>query len=150
MNLNDAAYITTVYFIAKAAGSFSGSFIMKFIKEWTFLFISIAMMMIALIGLYVGSTQWELYGSVALMGFGNGNPFSIVFSRAMSALPEKKNEISGLLIMGICGGAVFPMLMGAASDTVGGQAGALAILSLGILYLLAFYLKGRKAPQESL
>ena len=150
MNLNDAAYITTVYFIAKAAGSFSGSFIMKFIREWTFLFISIAMMMIALIGLYVGSTQWELYGCVALMGFGNGNPFSIVFSRAMSALPEKKNEISGLLIMGICGGAVFPMLMGAASDTVGGQAGALAILSLGILYLLAFYLKGRKAPQESL
>ena len=67
-----------------------------------------------------------------------------------SALPEKKNEISGLLIMGICGGAVFPMIMGAASDAVGGQAGALAILSLGILYLLAFYLKGRKAPQESL
>ena len=49
MNLNDAAYITTVYFIAKAAGSFSGSFIMKFIREWTFLFISIGCFLTAIL-----------------------------------------------------------------------------------------------------
>jgi fucose permease len=146
MNLNDAAYIATVYFVAKAAGSFSGSFIMRFLKDWTFLFASVAMMLMALVGLYVGSTQWEIYGAVALMGFGNGNPFSIVFARSLAAVPEKKNEVSGLLIMGICGGAVFPMLMGAASDAVGGQAGAIAVLSVGVLYLLGFWLAGlRKA-----
>ena len=142
MNLNDAAYIATVYFVAKAAGSFSGSFIMKFLKDWTFLFVSVAMMIIALIGLYVGSTQWEIYGAVALMGFGNGNPFSIVFARSLAAVPDKKNEISGLLIMGICGGAVFPMLMGAASDAVGSQAGAIAVVSVGVLYLLGFWMSG--------
>ncbi len=144
VTLNEAAIIGTIYFVAKAAGSFSGSFIMKYIKEWTFLFISIALMLIAVLGLYIGSTQWELYGAVALMGFGNGNPFSIVFSRAMAANPEQKNEISGLLIMGICGGAVFPMLMGAASDAVGGQAGAIAVLSIGVLYLLGFWFSGKK------
>ena len=147
MSLNDAAYIGTVYFIAKAMGSFSGSFIMRYVPEWRFLLVSIALMMASLLGLYVGSTQWELYGAVALMGFGNGCPFGIIFSRAMSALPEQKNEISGLLIMGICGGAVFPMLMGAASDAVGGQAGALAILSLGVLYLFAFWGKGRTSKE---
>ena len=142
ITLNDAAYIATIYFVAKAAGSFSGSFIMKFMKDWTFLFVSVAMMIIALIGLYVGSTQWEIYGAVALMGYGNGNPFSIVFARAMQSAPEKKNEVSGLLIMGICGGAVFPMLMGAASDAVGGQAGAIAVLSVGVLYLLGYWFTG--------
>ena len=142
MNLNDAAYIATVYFVAKAAGSFSGSFIMKFMKDWTFLFVSVAMMIIALIGLYVGSSQWEIYGAVALMGFGNGNPFSIVFSRAMAAVPDKKNEVSGLLIMGICGGAVFPMFMGAASDAIGSQAGAIAVVSVGVLYLLGYWMAG--------
>ena len=142
ITLNDAAYIATVYFVAKAAGSLSGSFILKFMKDWTFLFVSVAMMIIALIGLYVGSTQWEIYGAVALMGFGNGNPFSIVFSRAMAAVPDKKNEVSGLLIMGICGGAVFPMLMGAASDAVGGQAGAIAVVSVGVLYLLFYWMLG--------
>ena len=142
MNLNDAAYIATVYFVAKAAGSFSGSFIMKFLKDWSFLFVSVAMMLIALVGLYVGSTQWEIYGAVALMGFGNGNPFSIVFARALAAVPDKKNEVSGLLIMGICGGAVFPMLMGAASDAVGSQAGAIAVVSVGVLYLLGYWMTG--------
>lgn len=146
MSLNDAAYIATVYFVAKAAGSFSGSFIMKFMKDWTFLFVSVAMMIIALIGLYAGSTQWEIYGAVALMGFGNGNPFSIIFARALQAVPDKKNEVSGLLIMGICGGAVFPMLMGAASDAVGGQAGAIAVVSVGVLYMLGYWMMGlRKA-----
>jgi fucose permease len=140
MNLNDAAYIATVYFVAKAAGSFSGSFIMKFMKDWTFLFVSVAMMIIALIGLYVGSTQWEIYGAVALMGFGNGNPFSIIFARALATVPDKKNEVSGLLIMGICGGAVFPMLMGAASDAVGSQAGAIAVVAIGVLYLLGYWM----------
>ena len=145
ISLNDAAYIATVYFVAKAAGSFSGSFIMKFMKDWTFLFASVAMMLIALVGLYVGSTKWELYGAVALMGFGNGNPFSIVFARALAAVPTQKNEVSGLLIMGICGGALFPMLMGAASDAVGTQSGAIAVISLGVLYLLAFWMSALRS-----
>lgn len=144
MSLNDAAFVCTVYFVAKAVGSFSGSFIMKFMKEWMFLLLSVAMMLVALVGLYAGSTTFEIYGAVALMGFGNGNPFSIVFARALQTVPEKKNEVSGLLIMGICGGAVFPPLMGYASDTVGSQAGAIAVLAIGILYLFFFWFSGRK------
>jgi len=76
------------------------------------------------------------------MGFGNGNPFSIIFARALQAVPDKKNEVSGLLIMGICGGAVFPMLMGAASDAVGSQAGAIAVVSVGVLYMLGYWMTG--------
>ena len=149
MHLNDAAYIATVYFVAKAAGSFSGSFIMKFIRDWTFLLVSVAMMLIALVGLYVGSTQWEIYGAVALMGFGNGNPFSIVFARALAVVPQQKNEVSGLLIMGICGGALFPMLMGAASDFVGSQSGAIAVISVGVLYLLGFWMSALRTSNSS-
>ncbi len=106
------------------------------------------MMLIALVGLYVGSTQWEIYDAVALMGFGNGNPFSIVFARALAVVPNKKNEVSGLLIMGICGGAVFPMLMGAASDALGSQAGAIAVISLGVLYLLFFWMRALKLKKN--
>lgn len=149
MHLNDAAYIATVYFVAKATGSFSGSFIMKFIRDWTFLLVSVAMMLIALVGLYVGSTQWEIYGAVALMGFGNGNPFSIVFARALAVVPQQKNEVSGLLIMGICGGALFPMLMGAASDFVGSQSGAIAVISVGVLYLLGFWMSALRTSNSS-
>ena len=58
------------------------------------------------------------------------------------------DEVSGLLIMGICGGAVFPMLMGAASDTVGSQAGAIAVVSVGVLYLLGYWLAGLRKKQD--
>ena len=144
MLLDDAAFVCTIYFIAKAVGSFSGSFIMSYLKDWTFLLISVLMMVAAVIGLSYGQSVAVIYASVALMGFGNGNPFSIIFARAMQAVPEKKNEVSGLLIMGIFGGTIFPLLMGFASDAMG-QVGAILVMTVGIVYLLGFWLQGRKA-----
>ena len=144
MSLNDAAFIGTVYFIAKAAGSFSGSFVMRFLKEWTFLLVSVLMMVAAVCGLLFGRDAVILYISVALMGFGNGNPFSIIFSRAMAAVPERKNEVSGLLIMGLCGGALFPMLMGVASDAAASQSGAVLTLAAGVAVLLLFGLFSKR------
>lgn len=139
ITLSDAAIIGTIYFVAKAAGSFSGSFIMSRIKDWTFLLLSVLMMVVSVVGLLFAHDALMLYASVALMGFGNGNPFSIIFSRAMKAVPARKNEVSGLLIMGICGGAIFPVLMGYASDAVQAQWGAILAMSVGILYLLAYW-----------
>ncbi len=147
IGLNEAAIIGTIYFVAKAAGSFSGSFIMKFLKDWTFLLLSVLLMVLSAFGLIFGQSTAIIYASVALMGFGNGNPFSIVFARAMQAAPEKKNEVSGLLIMGICGGMIFPPFMGLASDAIG-QVGAVLVMSVGILYLLGFWMKGGKASAE--
>ena len=145
VSLNEAAIISTIYFVAKAAGSFSGSFIMNYVKDWIFLLISVLMMVMSAIGLTFGQSGMIIYISVALMGFGNGNPFSIIFARALQAAPDKKNEVSGLLIMGIFGGTVFPLIMGFASDAFG-QTGAVAVMSLGILYLLTFYFQGKKLP----
>ena len=144
MLLDDAAIVCTIYFVGKAAGSFSGSFIMSYLKDWTFLLLSVLMMVAAVIGLIFGESASVIYASVALMGYGNGNPFSIIFARAMQAVPEKKNEVSGLLIMGIFGGTIFPLLMGFASDAMG-QVGAILVMTVGILYLLGFWLQGRKA-----
>jgi fucose permease len=56
-------------------------------------------------------------------------------------MPEKKNEMSGLMIMGLIGGTVFPLLMGILSDAMGSQAGSLIVISLGVAYLT--FLAGR-------
>ena len=138
---DDAIFL---YFISKMIGSFSGSFILARMKDWTFLLVSILMMVAAVFGLIFGESTTVIYASVALMGYGNGNPFSIVFARAMQAVPDKKNEVSGLLIMGIFGGTIFPLFMGFASDAMG-QVGAVLVMTVGILYLLGFWLKGQRA-----
>lgn len=90
--------------------------------------------------MFVGTTTAILYTGIALVGYGNSNIFSMCFANALDALPEKKNEISGLMIMGLFGGTLFPLAMGVASDAMG-QAGAVAVLTVGVLYCLFFCTK---------
>ena len=145
--LEQAGFATSLYFIFRTVGSLVGSFILARMKEWTFLLISVVLMVLSLLGLFVGHTQWMLYGAIALMGLGNSNPFSIIMARALRAVPGKENEASGLMIMGLFGGTLFPLLMGFASDALG-QAGAIAVMALGVLYLLTFWATGRKKKQR--
>ena len=74
--------------------------------------------------------------AIALVGFGNSNIFSMVFSKALLYLPEKNNEMSGLMIMGLIGGTVFPLLMGVLSDAMGTQIGSVIVISIGVAYLV--------------
>ena len=94
-------------------------------------------------GLFVSTDLTVIYIAIALIGFGNSNVFSIVFSQALLAVPDKKNEISGLMIMGLFGGTVFPLLMGFASDAVG-QSGAVAVMTVGVIYLILYMFKLKK------
>ena len=142
--LEQAGFATSLYFIFRTIGSLMGSFILAHMKEWTFLLISVFMMVLSLLGLFVGQSQWMLYGAIALMGLGNSNPFSIIMARALRAVPGKENEASGLMIMGLFGGTLFPLLMGFASDHLG-QSGAIAVMAIGVLYLLCFWASGQKA-----
>lgn len=77
------------------------------------------MMAVSMVGMFIGESKIVLYIAMALVGYGNSNVFSIIFSQALLSVPEKKNEVSGLMIMGLFGGTVFPLVMGFASDAVG-------------------------------
>ncbi|MBQ6925262.1 MAG: MFS transporter, partial [Kiritimatiellae bacterium] len=50
--------------------------------------------------------------------------------------PERTNEMSGLMIMGLIGGTVFPLLMGVLSDAMGSQVGSILVISVGVAYLV--------------
>jgi fucose permease len=52
-------------------------------------------------------------------------------------MPEKQNEVSGLMIMGLFGGTLFPLFMGVASDALG-QAGAVIVMAIGVVYLFTY------------
>ena len=135
--LNDAAFATSLYFIFRTAGCLTGSFFLRVMKPRTFFIISVSMMALSMVGMFVGTNQTLLYAAIALVGYGNSNVFSIVFSQALLSVPESKNEVSGLMIMGLFGGTVFPLLMGFASDAVG-QVGAVAVMAVGVAYLFTY------------
>lgn len=137
-SLETAGFATSVYFLFRTIGCFSGTFILAKVSARMFFVIGVVCMILGMGGLTFAANQSLIYVCVALMGFGNSNIFPIIFSQAMLHLPDSKNAVSGLMIMGLFGGTVFPLLMGLATDSIGSQLGAVIVMLVGILYLLAF------------
>ena len=140
MSLDEAGFATSLYFIFRTVGCFLGAFILSRVSARKFFGLSVVMMLVAMAGLFVFHGETAIYVCIALIGFGNSNIFPVVFSQAMLSMPEKKNEVSGLMIMGLFGGTVFPLAMGLAGDAVG-QSGAVAVMTVGVLYLLLYTFK---------
>lgn len=138
--LEEAGFATSIYFIFRTAGCFLGTFLLRVMSPRVFFGISVAMMLVAMAMLFVCHTLIPIYIGIALIGFGNSNVFSVIFSQALIFSPKEKNEVSGLMIMGLFGGTIFPMAMGYAADAIG-QAGAVAVMTVGVVYLLYYTLK---------
>lgn len=144
MTLDAAGFATSIYFLFRTIGCLSGTFILAKIPAKIFFTVSIIIMLLGMGGLFFVDTLVMIYICVALIGFGNSNVFPIIFSQALFHMPHKKNEVSGLMIMGLFGGTVFPLLMGVASDALSAQAGAVMVMAAGVIYLLYFATKIRK------
>lgn len=170
MALDAANYSIQIYFVCRCVGCFLGAFILRYVSSKSFFAVSVLMMFAAMIILATSSSLAMLYIGVGLVGFGNSNVFSIIFSQALNYCPGEKNEVSGLMIMGLIGGAIFPPVMGVAADIFNqsgpvitemvdgvGQsvkllsptaaAAAIGVLTLGVLYLM-FYTIRIKNPQS--
>lgn len=134
--LADAGYATSFYFIFRTLGSLLGSALLaKFSGRNVFL-VSVLMILTGVLTMFTGD-KTIIYVGIALFGLGNANIFSVMFSQALVCQPKYNNEVSGLMIMGIFGGAVFPLIMGVMSDTLGGQVGAVIVLLVLVTYLIA-------------
>lgn len=144
--LEDAAFAASLYFVFRTIGCLTGSFFLRVLKTRTFFVISISLMALSMVCMFAGAAsagspdvaKWLLYCGIACVGYGNSNVFSMCLSQAMLYMPDKRNAISGLMVMGLFGGTVFPLLMGVASDAVGSQVGAVAVMAVGVIYLFTF------------
>lgn len=148
MPLEEAGFATGVYFIFRTAGCLLGAIILRRMSPNRFLLVSVLMMLASMAILFTAQTLPLLYTGIALVGFGNSNVFSIIFARALNASPNEKNEVSGLMIMGLFGGTVFPLAMGYAADAAG-QGGAVAVMTAGVAYLLYYSLKKTKTLKSA-
>ena len=142
-SLDEAAFATSLYFIFRTIGCFTGSYILRKLSNRLFFGISALLILAAMVGLAVVTQPQShifIYVMIAMIGYGNSNIFSIIFSQALLREPERQNEVSGLMIMGLFGGTVFPLLMGFASDLIG-TLGAVLVMMVGAIYLSLFTFK---------
>ena len=137
VGLDAAAYATSVYFLFRTLGCLTGSYFLRVMSNRLFFLISVCMMAVGMVIMATSSNELMLDVAFGLVGYGNSNIFSLVFAQALLSEPDKKNEVSGLMIMGLFGGTVFPLIMGFCSDWLG-QVGAVLVMAVGVIYLFTY------------
>jgi fucose permease len=97
---------------------------------------------LGLLGLFVPDPNVAA-ASFFVTGLGFANIFPLVFALAVEAMPEHTNELSGLMVTAIVGGAFVPPLMGLVADATTVQISFLTPLA-AILYITWTALLNRK------
>lgn len=142
----EAGLGSSVYFFCRTAGAFIGALLLARLSDVRYLRVNLVVMLASLAMLFFAGSYIEILVAVGVFAFSLSCVFSIVYSLALRRRPDKANEISGLMITGVCGGAIIPPLMGYATESVGSQAGSLIVLSVCAIYLIfcAFNIKANK------
>ncbi len=138
-----AGYGPSVYFALRTLGAFLGAFLLAKFSSSKFYQVNIVIAVAALVVLIFAGEKFLIFGLYGVIGFTIANVFPIIFGMAIQKRPDKANEISGLMITGVFGGAVLPFFMGVTSDLIGSQVGSVLVILAGALYLLyaAFAIK---------
>lgn len=135
--LEKAGMGNSVYFLARTVGAFLGGVVLMRFSASKFFTASSCLALVSLVGLIFSRNLTMILFFVALFGLGYANLFSIIFSLSMQKMPQKTNEVSALLIVGVSGGAVLPPLLGVITDTFGTQGSALITLAIVWVYKVA-------------
>ena len=138
--LDAAATSVSVYFFCRLAGALAGIYLLRVIKLRPALQISLGLLAAGLAGAFFAHSPAAIYASIALLGLGNANVYTIIISRAMLEEPLRQNGISAIMTTGVAGGAIFPPLMGFASD-LAGLGAAIAVIALCVAYIGYYALK---------
>ncbi len=133
------------FFLAILIGRFLGSIILNWISAKRFFLLTSVISLIGFIGLFTGN-QIIAISSIFLIGLGFANIFPLVFSITVDNMPERTNELSGLMVMAIFGGAIVPFLMGIMADNSSVLLGFL-IPILCLVYIFFIAIKSLKAKK---
>jgi FHS family L-fucose permease-like MFS transporter len=134
---------TGLFFLAIMTGRFLGGIILNWVKAKHFLLVSVFVSLIGIAGLFLGIKSVGFISSF-IIGIGFANIFPLIFSITVDKMPDRANELSGLMVTAILGGAVLPPLMGVLADNTSVLTGMLVPL-VAIFYIGWISLKVQRA-----
>lgn len=136
-----AAWGNIVLIIALFIGRFLGGVCLRVIKPNTFLLITVLVSLLGNVLLFLPYNTITTWLSFILIGIGFANIFPLIFSIAVDRMPEKTNEISGLMTTAIVGAAFVPVITGAAANA--NQKYAFIITIVCLLYVAFVWFRNR-------
>jgi len=129
-----AKYGKSMYFFAKMIGTFVGAILLTKLSSRGFLIGSSMLAIAALLALAFTQSAVMAWVIIFIISLGVSNIFPLLFSIAVGKMPERANEISGLMMMAISGGAIIPFIVGYAMDMW--LPGGILVLVACAVYLL--------------
>jgi fucose permease len=133
---------TGLFFLALMIGRFLGAVILNWISAKTFLVGTVVLSLIGILGIFIGHQTIAII-SFFIIGLGFANVFPLIFSITVDSMPERTNELSGLMVMAIVGGAILPPIMGLVADSTSVLIGFL-VPTFAVLYIGWLSLKSLK------
>ena len=131
---------TLFFFLALMTGRFFGGIILNWMSPQRFLKVTTFIAILGILGLFVATNSVLGFVAIFIIGLGFANIFPLVFSITIDAMPERSNEISGLMVTAIIGGAFVPVIFGAVADIFSLMAGFIVTLvCIGYILGLSFY-----------
>ncbi len=135
---------TLFFFVSLMTGRFLGGVILNWLSPKIFLVSSSILAIVGIVGLYILGSQVLAFVFIFIIGLGFANIFPLIFSISVDALPDRSNEISGLMVTAIIGGAIVPIVFGGVADLFGLMAG-FVVPGLCMVYILYISLRTSKA-----
>jgi fucose permease len=126
----------SVYFFGRMLGTFAGALLLTKITSRKFFMWTSILGIICLGAILLVTSQFMAWVLVFMIGLAVANIWPLVFSLAVERYPSRSNEISGLMMMAISGGAVIPLIVGWVGDITSVSIG-MSVLIICMIYLLA-------------
>ncbi|MBK9564082.1 MAG: MFS transporter [Saprospiraceae bacterium] len=137
MDLEPASQGRSLYFFGKMLGTFIGGMILSKVDAKRFLLYStVATTICVLLFIWSPSTTWAL-AMMFVIGFVASVIFPLVFALLADRYSIKINEISGLIIMAVCGGAFIPPIAAKIADMSSVSVSLYVFVACGIYMILA-------------
>jgi fucose permease len=126
----------SVYFFGKMLGTFGGALMLTLLPSRKFFLWSAILAIASILGLLVAPTEMIALIVIFVIGLGVANIFPLVFSLTVERYPNRANEISGLMIMAVSGGALIPWIIGKVTDVTASVTMGMFVLLLCAVYEL--------------
>lgn len=134
IGLEAASMGIAIYFFSLMIGRFIGAILLRKVDIRMFMIVSTLLTLIGLIGMLVSNDLMITRVMIFVAGIGFSNVFPIMFAIIVERKPEYANELSGLVILAVSGGAIIPPVIGLLSDIIGISA-VIYVLVFCVLYI---------------
>jgi len=135
MSAETAQQGRSLYFFGKMLGTFLGALLLVRFSPTKFLIGSATATLLTTLLFIFSPTPLAAQSLMFLIGLAASNIFPLIFTLTVKKYPTRTNEISGLIIMAVFGGAIIPPVVGGVADLFNITAGMYVFVFCAI-YLL--------------